>query len=76
MPEGVNNYANTATRTGYDSCSNLPSASDEFNSPILQEAEQEGSLVLRKPPEPAKLHALLNLWGPTHPTFTADDLFM
>lgn len=30
--------------------------SGEFNSPVLQEAEQEGYLVLRKPLEPAKLH--------------------
>lgn len=41
MPEGVNNYANTATQTGYDYCANLPSASGtmvsgEFNSPLLQ----------------------------------------
>lgn len=37
--------------------------SGEFNSPILQEAEQEGYLVLRKPLEPAKLHALLSQWS-------------
>jgi hypothetical protein len=36
--------------------------SGEFNSPVLQEAEQEGYLVLRKPLEPAKLHALLSQW--------------
>ncbi|VEI20709.1 Sensor protein torS [Serratia plymuthica] len=36
--------------------------SGEFNSPVLQEAEQEGYLVLRKPLEPAKLHALLVQW--------------
>jgi hypothetical protein len=38
--------------------------SGEFNSPILQEAEQEGYQVLRKPLEPARLHALLTQWGP------------
>ncbi len=37
--------------------------SGEFNSQVLQEAEQEGYLVLRKPLEPAKLHALLTQWG-------------
>lgn len=37
--------------------------SGEFNSPVLQEAEQEGYLVLRKPLEPAKLHALLMQWS-------------
>ena len=37
--------------------------SGEFNSQILQEAEQEGYLVLRKPLEPARLHALLTQWG-------------
>ncbi len=37
--------------------------SGEFNSPILQEAEQEGYLVLRKPLEPAKLYALLSQWA-------------
>ncbi|CAI1842717.1 hybrid sensor histidine kinase/response regulator [Serratia ficaria] len=37
--------------------------SGEFNSPVLQEAEQEGYLVLRKPLEPAKLHALLSQWS-------------
>ncbi|MGQ1886534.1 ATP-binding protein [Serratia marcescens] len=37
--------------------------SGEFNSPILLEAEQEGYLVLRKPLEPARLHALLTQWG-------------
>jgi signal transduction histidine kinase/CheY-like chemotaxis protein len=37
--------------------------SGEFNSPVLQEAEQEGYLVLRKPLEPAKLHALLSQWA-------------
>ena len=35
--------------------------SGEFNSPVLLEAEQEGT-VLRKPLEPAKLHALLTQW--------------
>lgn len=37
--------------------------SGEFNSPALLEAEQEGYLVLRKPLEPAKLHALLTQWS-------------
>lgn len=37
--------------------------SGEFNSPILQEAEQEGYQMLRKPLEPARLHALLTQWG-------------
>jgi len=37
--------------------------SGEFNSPTLQEAEQEGYLVLRKPLEPAKLYALLSQWA-------------
>lgn len=37
--------------------------SGEFNSPVLLEAEQEGYLVLRKPLEPAKLHALLTQWS-------------
>ncbi|PKH20478.1 hybrid sensor histidine kinase/response regulator [Enterobacterales bacterium CwR94] len=36
--------------------------SGEFNSPVLQQAEQEGYLVLHKPLEPAKLHALLSQW--------------
>jgi len=36
--------------------------SGEFNSPTLQEAEEEGYLVLRKPLEPAKLYALLTQW--------------
>ncbi|MGB8664347.1 MAG: hypothetical protein WCD24_06205, partial [Serratia inhibens] len=67
MQEGVNNYANTATQTGYDYCANLPSASGtmvsgEFNSPLLQKAEQEGYLALIKPLEPAKLYALPSQW--------------
>ncbi|HCM9153821.1 TPA: hybrid sensor histidine kinase/response regulator [Enterobacter cloacae subsp. cloacae] len=37
--------------------------SGEFNSPVLLEAEQEGYMVLRKPLEPAKLHALLTQWS-------------
>lgn len=37
--------------------------SGEFNSPVLLEAEQEGYLVLRKPLESAKLHALLTQWS-------------
>jgi CheY-like chemotaxis protein len=36
--------------------------SGEFNSAILLEAEQEGYLVLKKPLEPQKLHALLSQW--------------
>ncbi|KNC10078.1 histidine kinase [Klebsiella sp. RIT-PI-d] len=36
--------------------------SGEFNSPVLQEAEEDGYLVLRKPLEPAKLYALLSQW--------------
>ncbi len=36
--------------------------SGEFNSPVLLE-EQEGYMVLRKPLEPAKLHALLTQWS-------------
>ena len=39
--------------------------SGEFNSPVLREAEEEGYLVLRKPLEPATLHALLTQWS-TH----------
>lgn len=41
--------------------------SGEFNSPILQEAEEEGYLVLRKPLEPAKLYALLTRWSRDYP---------
>lgn len=37
--------------------------SGEFNSPVLREAEEEGYLVLRKPLEPATLHALLTQWA-------------
>lgn len=37
--------------------------SGEFNSPVLREAEDEGYLVLRKPLEPATLHALLTQWA-------------
>ncbi|NCH90088.1 response regulator [Cronobacter dublinensis] len=36
--------------------------SGEFDSPVLLQAEQEGYLVLRKPLEPFKLHALLRHW--------------
>lgn len=36
--------------------------SGEFNSPILQQAEDEGYLVLYKPLEPSQLHALLSQW--------------
>lgn len=36
--------------------------SGEFDSAVLQQAEQEGYLVLRKPLEPARLHALLSQW--------------
>lgn len=50
---------------GCDYCAGPPSArvNGAFNSPLLQEAEQEGYLVLRKPLEPAKLHALLVQWS-------------
>ncbi|MGK9175233.1 hybrid sensor histidine kinase/response regulator [Yokenella regensburgei] len=37
--------------------------SGEFNSPVLREAEEEGYMVLRKPLEPATLHALLTQWA-------------
>lgn len=37
--------------------------SGEFNSPVLRDAEEEGYLVLRKPLEPATLHALLTQWS-------------
>jgi signal transduction histidine kinase/CheY-like chemotaxis protein len=36
--------------------------SGEFHSLELQEAENEGYLVLRKPLEPAQLHAVLSAW--------------
>jgi signal transduction histidine kinase/CheY-like chemotaxis protein len=36
--------------------------SGELHSPELQEAENEGYLVLRKPLEPAQLHAVLSGW--------------
>lgn len=36
--------------------------SGELHSPELQEAEAEGYLVLRKPMDPAELHALLSAW--------------
>lgn len=36
--------------------------SGEFHSPELQEAEREGYLVLRKPLDPAELHAILSTW--------------
>jgi hypothetical protein len=36
--------------------------SGEFSSEDLQDAEQEGYLVLRKPLEVAQLHALLTRW--------------
>lgn len=36
--------------------------SGEFHSPELQDAEREGYLVLRKPLDPAELHAILSLW--------------
>ncbi|MEE4407739.1 MULTISPECIES: hypothetical protein [unclassified Serratia (in: enterobacteria)] len=53
---------------GYDYCADVPSASGamgsgEFNSPILQEAEQEDYLALRKPLGPAKLYALPSQWA-------------
>ena len=36
--------------------------SGEFHSPELQNAESEGYLVLRKPLDPAQLHAVLSTW--------------
>ena len=36
--------------------------SGEFHSLQLQEAEQEGYLVLRKPVAPAEIHGLLSIW--------------
>jgi DNA-binding NtrC family response regulator len=36
--------------------------SGEFHSTELQDAENEGYLVLRKPLEPAQLHAVLSAW--------------
>ena len=36
--------------------------SGEFHSAELQNAENEGYLVLRKPLEPAQLHAVLSTW--------------
>lgn len=36
--------------------------SGEFDSPALLQAEREGYLVLRKPVEPAQLHAVLYQW--------------
>ncbi len=36
--------------------------SGEFDSPALLQAEREGYVVLRKPVEPAQLHALLYQW--------------
>ena len=36
--------------------------SGEFQSIELQDAENEGYLVLRKPLEPAQLHAVLSTW--------------
>ena len=36
--------------------------SGEFDSAVLQQAEQEGYLVLRKPLQLARLHALLSQW--------------
>ena len=38
--------------------------SGELHSPELQEAEADGYLVLRKPMDPAELHALLSAWLP------------
>jgi signal transduction histidine kinase len=39
--------------------------SGEFHSAELQSAENEGYLVLRKPLEPAQLHAVLSAWLPS-----------
>jgi hypothetical protein len=36
--------------------------SGEFDSPELRIAEAEGYLVLRKPLDPAQLHAVLSGW--------------
>ncbi|MFY3384459.1 ATP-binding protein [Paracidovorax sp. MALMAid1276] len=36
--------------------------SGEFDAPALQEAEEEGYLVLRKPVDPTELHAVLAQW--------------
>ncbi len=36
--------------------------SGELNAPALQEAEDEGYLVLRKPVNPVELHAVLAQW--------------
>ena len=36
--------------------------SGEFDSPELRQAEHEGYLVLHKPLDPEKLHALLARW--------------
>jgi signal transduction histidine kinase/CheY-like chemotaxis protein len=38
--------------------------SGEFHSPELQDAENEGYLVLSKPLEPGQLHAVLSTWLP------------
>lgn len=53
---------------GYNYCADLPSASGamgsgEFNSPVLQEIEQKGYLMLDKLLEPAKLYALPSQWA-------------
>lgn len=45
--------------------------SGEFDSPVLDEAEAEGYLVLRKPVRPANLHALLAQWLPPSVPATA-----
>ena len=36
--------------------------SGEFDAPALRDAEDEGYLVLRKPVNPAELHAVLVQW--------------
>jgi len=36
--------------------------SGEFHSPVLEQAERDGYLVLRKPLQPPQLHAVLSQW--------------
>ncbi|EMD1304622.1 hypothetical protein [Serratia ureilytica] len=58
-------FSSSVTLTLFERLPDVSGAmvSGEFNSQVLQEAEQEGYLVLRKPLEPARLHALLTQWG-------------
>ncbi|MCC4107790.1 hypothetical protein [Serratia ureilytica] len=57
-------FSSSVTLTLFERLPDVSGAmvSGEFNSQVLQEAEQEGYLVLRKPLEPARLHALLTQW--------------